>query len=193
MSEASGPGWERRAVAYDNYLFYTLTMNASLLPILTEDPVLERDAAELYVALSELIRIYEFRDRDRICCFDISVSQCYALEELVRRGGMTLNDLAARLYLDKSTASRVIDSLERKGYVARTPHPSDRRAVLLEATAPGRDLYRRIEADILNEEKALLAGFDPEIRRAMTHLIARLARAAAERVETGGGSCCRVS
>ena len=165
------------------------------LPILTEtpDPALERDARALYGALSDLIRVYQFRDRDRICCYDVSVSQCYALEALVRQGGMTLNDLAAHLYLDKSTASRVVDSLERKGYVARTPHPSDRRAVLLEATGDGRDLYRKIEGDILAEERALLADFDPEIRRAMTHLIARLARAAAERVETGGGSCCRVS
>jgi DNA-binding MarR family transcriptional regulator len=164
------------------------------LPILTEaaDPALERDARALYGALSDLIRIYQFRDRDRICCHDVSVSQCYALESLVRQGGMTLNDLAAYLYLDKSTASRVVDSLERKGYVARSSHPSDRRAVLLEATPSGKDLYRRIEADIVAEEMTLLAGFDPEIRQAMTHLIARLARAAAQRVQTGGGSCCRI-
>ncbi len=88
--------------------------------------------------------IYQFRDRDRICCYDVSVTQCYALEALVRRGGMTLNDLAAHLYLDKSTASRVVDALERKGYVDRPPHPDDRRALLLEATAAGRALDGKI-------------------------------------------------
>src|SRR5262245_24559669 len=89
---------------------------ATLLPVLTSDPDLARDTEELYDALEDLLRVYQFRDRDRICCFDISVSQCYALEGLVRRGSMTLNDLAAHLYLDKSTASRVIDALERKGH-----------------------------------------------------------------------------
>lgn len=165
-----------------------------LLPILTADPVLEKDAAELYEALSELIRVYEFRDRDRICCFDISVSQCYALEAILRdgRGGMTLNDLAGRLYLDKSTASRVVDALERKGYVRRTAHPDDRRAVLLEVTAQGRELEASIRRSIVEEEMQLLADFDPEVRQAMTRLISRLARAAAGRVETGGGSCCRI-
>ena len=153
---------------------------------------LERDARAFYDALSDLIRVYQFRDRDRICCFDVSVSQCYGLEALVRRGPMTLNDLAALLYLDKSTASRVVDALERKKYVARTPHPKDGRAVLLEATAEGRELYGRIAEGILAEERALLAEFDPEIRQAMTQLVARLARAAAARVETGGGSCCRI-
>jgi DNA-binding MarR family transcriptional regulator len=165
----------------------------SLLPIVTEEPGLDRDAADLYEALTDLVRVYQFRDRDRICCYDISVTQCYALEALVRRGGMTMNDLAAHLYLDKSTASRVVDALERKGYVVRSQHPEDRRSVLLEATEEGRTLEGKIRDSILAEERQLLADFDPEIRRAMTQLIARLARAAAARVDASGGSCCRIS
>ncbi len=164
----------------------------TLLPIVTEDPTLDRDAAELYSALTDLIRVYQFRDRDLICCFDVSVTQCYALDALAGRGGMTLNDLAARLYLDKSTASRVVDALERKGYVVRAVHPEDRRAVLVEATEAGRTLERTIRESILAEERQLLADFDPEVRQAMTRLIARLARAAAGRVEASGGSCCRL-
>src|SRR5215208_3893431 len=168
------------------------TASAPAPPPAPADLALDRDARALYDALSDLIRVYQFRDRDRICCFDVSVTQCYGLEALVRRGEMTLNDLAAHLYLDKSTASRVVDALARKGYVARTPHPQDGRAVLLELTPAGRELYRRIERDIVAEERALLAGFAPEIRQAMTQLVARLARAAASRVEAGGGSCCRI-
>lgn len=162
------------------------------LAVASEDPALERDAAELYDALSELVRVYTFRDRDRICCFDVSVSQCYALEGIVRRGGPTLNELAAELYLDKSTASRVVDGLERKGYAVRAPHPEDRRAVRLQATPAGRELLERIRGSILAEEKSILAGFDPEVRRVLPRLIGRLARAAAARVDTSGGSCCRL-
>jgi len=168
----------------------------TLLPVvtpetaLTADAGLERDTAELYDALSELVRVYQFRDRDRICCYDVSVTQCYALETLVRRGGMTLNDLAAQLYLDKSTASRVVDALERKGYMTRLPHPEDRRAVLLEATAAGRALEGKIRDSILAEERELLAGFAPEVRRSMTQLLRRLARATAMRGGGEAGSCC---
>ena len=108
-------------VAPSNQIGHTLSMDAVLAP---EDLALERDVHLFYDALSDLIRVYQFRDRDRICCYDVSVSQCYGLEALVRRGPMTLNDLAAHLYLDKSTASRVVDALERKGYVARSPHSS---------------------------------------------------------------------
>jgi DNA-binding MarR family transcriptional regulator len=176
---------------YPDFVSSTTTLPTSA------DTALEQDTAELYDALSELVRVYQFRDRDRICCYDVSVTQCYGLEALVRRGGMTLNDLAALLYLDKSTASRVVDALERKGYVTRRPHPDDRRAVLLEATAAGRALEGKIRDSILAEERQLLAGFAPDVRQAMTQLLRQLARATAMRGEGGGGcgvengaSCC---
>ncbi len=105
----------------------------TLRPIRPADP----DAVELYEALTALVRVYQFRDRDTICCHDVSVTQCYALEALLRVGPCTLNELAAELYLDKSTASRVIQTLERKKYVTRREHPDDARARLFEPTAAG--------------------------------------------------------
>ncbi|HEY8470061.1 MAG TPA: MarR family transcriptional regulator [Longimicrobiales bacterium] len=166
---------------------------APSLPALpAADPQLARDAAELQQALEELIRVYQFRDRDRICCHDISVSQCYALDALVQRGPLTLNDLAAHLYLDKSTASRIVDGLERKGLARRSAHPADGRAVLLSATRAGTRLRERIRDELLADQMRLLADFEPEVRRAMAQLIGRLASAAAARVEAGGGSCCRL-
>jgi MarR family transcriptional regulator, 2-MHQ and catechol-resistance regulon repressor len=163
------------------------------LPLLEKADSLLRDAEQLRRALFDLIRIYQFRDRDRICCYDVSVAQCHALDTLVRRDAITLNELAAELYLDKSTTSRVVDGLERKSYVERRQHPNDRRALLLEPTPAGRELQARIERDILAEEAQLLADFDPEVRQAMTRVIARLAGAAAARVDTSGGSCCRIA
>jgi DNA-binding MarR family transcriptional regulator len=151
---------------------------------------LDSDAAALHDALSELVRVYQFRDRDRICCHDVSVTQCYAVDALVRRGPSGLNELAAELYLDKSTASRVIATLERKGYVTRAPHPEDRRAIVLSVTSAGRRLHDRIRADLLGEAKELLAEFEPEVRKGAAQLILRLARAAAERSGVSGPTCC---
>jgi MarR family transcriptional regulator, 2-MHQ and catechol-resistance regulon repressor len=139
---------------------------------------LAADARELHRALSELMRVVQFRDRDRICCYDVSVSQCWALEEVLRGGPLTLNDLAARLYLDKSTASRVVKALVEKGYVERRPHPADGRAIQLAASDAGRRLHAAIERDLLTQVEGLIAEFDPEVRRALASLLARLGRAA---------------
>jgi len=145
------------------------------------DGTLLDDARAVHEALSDLVRVYQFRDRDRICCHDVSVTQCYALEALIRRGPVTLGEVAAELYLDKSTASRVIGTLVKKRYVTRSPHPTDGRAVLLRPTAAGERLYGMIRKDLVEEEKALLSDFEPKVRKAAAQIIARLARAAALR------------
>lgn len=148
------------------------------------------DVLAFHRALTDLVRVYQFRDRDRICCYDVSVTQCYALEALVLRGPLTLNALASELYLDKSTASRVVDGLEAKGYVTRRPHPESRRSLLLAATPSGRRLHARIEAELVAQEERLLAEFAPDVRRAMTGVLENLGRAAAARIEVSGGACC---
>lgn len=167
----------------------------SAIPILyslREDPRLERDAADLHAALSELIRVYQFRDRDVICCHDLSVTQCHALTMLDQDGPLSMNDLAARLYLDKSTTSRVVAALERKGYVARESNPADRRQLRLTPTPEGGALLATIRSEIIAEEKRLIAEFEPAIRKEMTRLVSRLARAAAARIDTTGGTCCTI-
>jgi len=139
--------------------------------------LLDQQAAELNDALWAFSRAYQFRDRDRICCHDISVTQCHALDVLIRRDRCTLNELAAELFLDKSTASRVVATLERKGYVARTRHPGDPRAVLLAATPAGQKLHARIMADMVAERRQILASFPPEVRASAAELVRRLTAA----------------
>ncbi len=156
------------------------------------DSSLDKDTRAFYAAFSELIRWYQFRDRDRICCHNVSVTQCYALEVLAQQKlkALTLNQLAAALSLDKSTSSRVVDALERKGYVARSPHPQDGRAVELRVTKSGRQLYELLVSEALAEKKVLLMPFSPAVRRAMTQMIHRLMHAARERSQCGDTTGC---
>jgi DNA-binding MarR family transcriptional regulator len=136
---------------------------------------------EFYRLFSELLRVYQFRDRTRICYYDISVTQCYAISALIRLGPVRQKKLAADLCLDKSTTSRVIDSLERKDYVTRTTDPQDGRAFLLEVTDRGRALHSQIEKDLIEEYAGLLSDVDPEVRRAIIRLMKRLYQITAER------------
>jgi len=149
-------------------------MQRSAAPRNAPDPALAEDAAAFSEALQDLLRLYQFRDRERICCHDITVSECYALEALVRGGSQTLNQVAGALRLDKSTASRVIRALEEKGYVRRAVHPEDGRAVQLQSSASGQRLMRRIHDELEGRYRAMLAGFDGPTRQAVLAVIRRL-------------------
>lgn len=156
------------------------------------DPGLLRDAQALSGALSELIRVVQFRDRDLACCHDVSVSQCYALKAVCDAGALTVNELAAELYLDKSTASRVANGLVQRALLRRERDEEDGRVVRLVATPAGRGLYERIEADLAHEYAALLADLEPGTREAVTRVVSRLGRSFASRVDNSSGSCCVV-
>ncbi len=153
---------------------------------------LQRDAVALQSAVAELVRVYQFRDRDRICCHDISVTQCYALETLVDQAPMRLSALAERLFLDKSTTSRVVATLVKKGYVDQRADDADGRAIALHVTASGKRLYRRITDDLVEQQKQLLQDLDPDVRDAVVNVIRGLARAADSRFRSGVsvGGCC---
>jgi MarR family 2-MHQ and catechol resistance regulon transcriptional repressor len=153
---------------------------------------LDRDAVALHAAVAELVRVYQFRDRDCICCHDISVTQCYALETLAEHGPIRLSALAERLFLDKSTTSRVVGTLVKKGYVEQRADAADGRAIALQVTASGRRLYGRITDDLVEQQKQLLQDLDPEVRDGVVKVIRGLARAADSRFRSGvsGDGCC---
>ncbi|MBL8298858.1 MAG: MarR family transcriptional regulator [Rhodanobacteraceae bacterium] len=149
------------------------------------DSRLAADAEALTAALADLVRVYQFRDRDRICCYDISVTQCYALEALAGQGPMRSQTLAALLLLDKSTTTRVVDALERKGYVVRRADEADARAVSLCITASGRALYDTINRGLVTQQAEMLADLDPQTRASVIDVIRRLAQAAQARFVSG--------
>jgi DNA-binding MarR family transcriptional regulator len=69
----------------------------------------------------------------------------------------TMGELAATLGIDPPYTTIVVDDLERQGLVERKPHPTDRRAKLVETTALGRQMASRARA-ILNRPPAELAA-----------------------------------
>jgi DNA-binding MarR family transcriptional regulator len=161
----------------------------------TKNATRDRDAEALQAAVADLVRVYQFRDRDRICCHDVSVTQCYALETLVQYGPMRLSALAERLFLDKSTTSRVVGTLVRKGYVEQRADASDGRATTVHATPQGKRLCARITDDLVEQQKQLLGDLDPEVRAGVVQVLRRLAQAADARFRAGvstglGGPCC---
>jgi len=150
---------------------------------------LTQDAEDLYEALNQLVRVYQFRDRERICCYDVSVTQCYAVETLVKRGALRLQLLAEEMFLDKSTASRVIDALERKGYVSRVEDDEDRRAVKIQVTDAGRGLYEKIRGDLIAEERAMIENLSAEARQGALTLLRQITRTTQKRCGLTNDAC----
>jgi DNA-binding MarR family transcriptional regulator len=141
----------------------------------------QRDAAELYDAATVFIRFYQFRDRDQALRSGLTVVQAYALDILLAGSGERLTSLAKALYLDKSTTSRVVSSMERSGLVELTRPEHDKRSIWIVASAEGRRRYQQHRRAIERDNARFLASYSPAERRAAIKILRTLVERATAR------------
>jgi DNA-binding MarR family transcriptional regulator len=130
-----------------------------------ERSVAERVTAEqLAISLREAIMRLNRRLRQARAVGDLTFSQLSALTSLQLAGALTPRELADVERVQPPTMTKIVGKLEERGLVARTPHPTDRRQVILAATEQGRAVYAQFE-QARNEWLALqLAELTPEER-----------------------------
>ncbi len=125
----------------------------------------------------ELVKKYQFRDRNQILCCGISVSQCYLLEALHTHGPLTVNEVAQKMYLSISTITRIVDQLVKKDYVIREESAKDRRVRVLKLTGEGEAAFQASWKNVFQSEKIILENFPPEHREMLIQFLKMLNQA----------------
>lgn len=134
------------------------------------------DARALALAFHELLRRFQFQDVHRACDYGISITECHALELLALEGTLSVNDIAAALRVNKSTASRAVQSLVGKGLARRSENADDARAWKVRATAAGRRTSQEILEGSIRCYGDALRDLSPSERRAAIEVLRRLSR-----------------
>lgn len=80
---------------------------------------------------------------------------------LSRRGSLPMARIGERLQVHPASVTNAVDRLEGQGFVRRTPHPTDRRATLVEITDDGRAMAAKATDD-LNAGVFASPGLPPE-------------------------------
>jgi DNA-binding MarR family transcriptional regulator len=110
----------------------------------------------------------------------LSISQIAALGSIARLGPLTPGELAEAEKVQPPSMTRTVASLEERGLVVRTPHPTDRRQVMLSVTQEAETMLtadRRQRDAWLSHRLAELAPADREKLRAAAEVLERLAQA----------------
>ena len=103
----------------------------------------------------------------------ISFGRARAVRRLARRP-MSMGELAAALGIDPPNATVVVDDLESLGLVRRRPHPTDRRAKVVEATRKGKAMARRAD-EILATPPPALTELSADDLDALVRILDKLA------------------
>lgn len=115
------------------------------------DPPIAR-VDEVEALLRSVAIIVKKRGRDILGQFEITPPQFEALLFLRDNEGMTMGELCQKMYLACSTATDLIDRMERNGLIERMRDRHDRRVVRLRVLKPG---YQIIE-EVMRARRAYL-------------------------------------
>lgn len=111
--------------------------------------------------VARLERALRHEINDRVRPHGLTTLQYTTLSVLGRRGGLSNAQLARRAYMTPQSMSEVIDALEKKGLIARSPHPNHRRVFPATLTAEGRRVLEACETAVDELEREMLAGLTP--------------------------------
>jgi DNA-binding MarR family transcriptional regulator len=113
------------------------------------------------------------RGREILADFNITPPQLTALQVLQRNGNITIGELGEKMYLAYSTATDLIDRMERNELVQRIRDSNDRRVVRLQILPKGEILVD----EVIARRKQYLAGILIEVNEEdRIHLVESLKR-----------------
>jgi DNA-binding MarR family transcriptional regulator len=106
-----------------------------------------------------------------------------ALELLAESGGMRVGELAARMCVDETTATRLADRLETAGMVVRRPVADDRRGTEVVLTPDGATLALEMLERRHEFFREVLRALDPDERAELVRLSKKATLALRARTE----------
>jgi len=104
----------------------------------------------------------------------LTFSQYALLRTLADRDGARVSDLAGQAAVTPSTATRILDALERRGIVCRARSAGDRRGVTVTLTAAGRAALSRQDAWMQGRQRAFYAQLPADERELAPDLLLRM-------------------
>lgn len=94
--------------------------------------------------------------------YQITTEQWSVLKRLYGEDHVNQKDLSERSDKDQATLTKILDLLEKKKYISRTPNPEDRRSYLIDITPQGAELVERLTPFVEGLFENMTTGLSPE-------------------------------
>lgn len=105
---------------------------------------------ELERVLRKVSSIIKRRGRDILTDFKITPPQFSALLVLRKNGEMTIGELGEQMYLACSTATDLVDRMERNELVTRARDTKDRRVIRIKVLEKGNQVFKEVMSSRIN-------------------------------------------
>ncbi|REK74964.1 MarR family winged helix-turn-helix transcriptional regulator [Paenibacillus paeoniae] len=111
--------------------------------------------------------------KHRLGKFQLAPEQHLVMALLLKQQGLTQNEIADQLRKDKSSMTRMLASLEKKGFIKREGCPNDRRCMKVYLTDEGESLRGYIDMITETTKEQFERDFSKEEKEELIRLLAK--------------------
>ncbi len=137
----------------------------------TDQPDDEQDEETLAEAFWAVSRNLRHRGRESIGSLGITPAQARAVGELRRHGSMRISALSEHLHIAPRSGTEVVDALEERGLLHRSPDPDDRRATLVTLSTQGEKVAEAVRKARAAEAEQFFDRLSPHDRSELARII----------------------
>ena len=122
--------------------------------------VLEKLDDIIFYTLDKSIRTYRMYAQKRLreFGFEITIDQWLVLKALTENPGILQQEIAAKVFKDNASVTRIIELLAKADYLERKINPDDRRRSNLKVTLKGKKIISDVQNVVLENRANALSG-----------------------------------
>jgi DNA-binding MarR family transcriptional regulator len=113
------------------------------------------------ILFKALQAVYKFQ-QSKVSSFGLDYEDIYLLQFLRNNSPARMGDIAGEMNIPISTATRVVDRLQKRKFIARKKDERDRRNILVLLEPPGESVVRQIEDQTFKQLSENLSVFSDE-------------------------------
>lgn len=130
----------------------------------------DEEILELRSQVHQFIRLFGILHPTQTPCgYNLSLSQVLALQIIEEERTPTPHGLAEKLYLERSTVSRLVDALAQAGFIRRDVNEENRREILLSLTHHGKRTVEEVRNQSIAFFRSILDNVPEQNRNMILH------------------------
>ena len=134
----------------------------------------EKEYLKLTTVLFRAMQSVENVIKKDILSYSLNTSEFGTLELLYNRGKQPMQSIASRMLMANSSMTYVMDKLEQRGMIYRTPGEEDKRVIMVDLTDEGRNFFKSIFEHHVNTLASIFEILDEEELPKMIELLKKV-------------------
>ena len=147
---------------------------------MTQSPDSKALALKLFVVLSKATGWFQERKLDDLQQYGLHATEFAVLELLYHKGEQPMQHIGEKILISSGSITYVVDKLEKKGLLKRTPSETDRRVSYASITEQGRAWMAGVFPEHEQKIEAMFACLSDEEKLQLISTMKRLGYALAQ-------------